>query len=272
MNDSLNEALLSCGVNTTSPCTNIFVSDTPDTCGQFLTSELLCQNLLAGRRVMYVTLHNTFALNCNIAAKRSIQLMNFYKNGYIKVIEGQKLMTEAAAKALEGQDVSKHPFNFMFNSSDGSLKNLFLAIKYCVNDWRSSNESMVILIDNLSTLLSLGVSTTEIRIFIQYCYSLLYPLNSDLKTRLGNLIFVSLDDPADKEFHLIANYLSQCSDVTLSARPLSTGRTNEVDGSLHVCSSPQNKRQQEPFKKMYLYKVMERTTKLFAPGMTASVL
>lgn len=273
MTDSLSEALAGCGILYGDSSNNIAICDAPETSAQFLTTQFLCRTLEAGKHVMFLSLHHTFAHNCNIAAKRGVKLINYYKSGAIKVIEGQKLMSEAAAKLLEGQVVSKHPFNFMFNNSDHSLKNLFLSIKFCVEEWRSTGVNFVLFIDNLSMLLSLGISSTEIRIFLQYCSSLLYSLSGNGEAdRLGNMIIVTQNDEHDKDTRIVASYLMQSFDVTLSLRPLSTGKTSEVDGNLEISSWHQSKRLNKPVTKLYLYKVLEKSTKLFAPGMASSVL
>lgn len=278
MYKSVEQALLSCRVPWPELDCHVLVREDPDTSGQFLTTGFL-SSLLAGgrRRVLFVSLHHTFGHYSSIAARAGTNLLAHYKTGHIKVIEGQRLLTEAAAKVLEGQDVSKHPFSFVFNYGEKSLKNLYLLIKFSVNEWRQSKTPFTIIIDNLSNLLSLGLLPTEIISFIHYCHSLLSPLNESVPRNpkpdlLGSLIVSTVDDPLDEEAKRLSSFLGHDFDVTLSVTPLSTGRSPEVDGVLNIFNWPQKKRTEPPVRKTLHFKVQEKDVQLFAPGMAASVL
>uniref|UniRef100_A0A2P2IBB1 Elongator complex protein 6 n=2 Tax=Hirondellea gigas TaxID=1518452 RepID=A0A2P2IBB1_9CRUS len=275
---SLEQVLQSCHVFSTESTCNIAVCESPDTSGQFLITSFLCSHLIAGRRVLFVTLHHTFSHNLAIASKRGTNLLTHHKSGTIKVIEGQKLMTEAAAKALEGQDVSNHPFSFIFNDGEKSLKNLYLLIKKSVYDWRKAETPFTIIIDNLSALFSMGLLNTEINLFISYCNSLLLPMKvkhqggrDDCKP-LGSLIVSTLCDALDTDTVFLSKWLSHTFDATLSLEGLGTGRAADVDGILRIQSWSVKQSCDVPLQKTMHYKVHEKNVNLFAPGMAASVL
>lgn len=279
MYKSVEQALLSCRAPWPELDCHVLVREDPDTSGQFLTTAFLSSLLTGGRRrVLFVSLHHTFGHFSNIAARAGTNLLAYYKTGHVKVIEGQRLLTEAAAKVLEGQDVSKHPFSFVFNDGDKSLKNLYLLIRFSVNEWRQSNTPFTIIIDNLSNLLSFGLLPTEVILFINYCHSLLSLVDggpsscSPKPNFLGSLIVSTVDDALDQEAKRLACSLAHDFDITLSVSALSTGRSPEVDGVLNIFNWPQKNRTEPPVCKTLHYKVQEKDVQLFAPGMAASVL
>lgn len=274
---SVQQALLSCKVSSDNTATNVAITERNYTNTDFLTVHFLCSSLADGKKVLFVSLREPFTHFCTIAAKTGTNLLTHYKNANIKVIEGLKLMREAATLSAESERQSQHPFNFVYGKK--SLKFLHVFIKQLIHDWQRSNKEYVIIIDSLASLLAFGIPVIELQRFTAYCNSLTLSNNGfdidDTSTnvsRLGSLIVTSRDCPSDADCESLKHFLWSSFDATLALEGLSTGRSSEVDGCLRVSYYPHHLRRQSCKHKLFHYKVYEKDIKVFAPGMAASVI
>ena len=274
MNSSLEEVLDSCNVTAGRDGMVFFFNGDHSTNTDFLSAHLIAKCLDMERRLCYVSLHHSFTHTCAIMAKLGVNLKVYEKNDVIRVVEGQKLMTEAAGRLLQGGDISDHPYSFIFHGREKSLKNLYTLIRNSVTDWRSSKDiKYTIVIDNLTTFLSLGLLPTDVNAFVQYCCKLLRPTCNNPQTvseeslceSRGSLIVTAASDCCDIDSILITNRLGSIADVTVSLESLRTGHCNDVDGNLTI-----DGRNDLPV--TVQYKVSEKSVSVFAPGMASSVI
>lgn len=113
----------------------------------------------------------------------------------------------------------------------------------------------VILLDDITTFLSLNVDLTDLAAFVIYLkhFCLLNGISLIVQNFLdSNKLPFSLER--------FDTFLNNLSDIVIQTRQLETGYSNKVDGSLEIKNYVTNTNQ------MYLFKSTERQLKLFAPG------
>uniref|UniRef100_A0A3Q3H1V1 Elongator complex protein 6 n=1 Tax=Labrus bergylta TaxID=56723 RepID=A0A3Q3H1V1_9LABR len=132
----------------------------------------------------------------------------------------------------------------------------------------------VLLVDDLSVLLSLGVSVGAVLDFSHYCR---VTVCSQLK---GNVAMLARCDGEEEEDdgddegseRLLKGLTHQCS-LTLHVQGLPTGYCRDIHGQVEVCW--RRRRQCEgkyTQKKLFQYKVHDKGASFFAPGTSSAVL
>ncbi|NXR85158.1 ELP6 protein, partial [Hypocryptadius cinnamomeus] len=127
----------------------------------------------------------------------------------------------------------------------------------------------VLLVDDLSVLLSLGAAPVAVLDFIHYCRVWVC---CQLK---GNVVVLvhSNEDSEDEENELVVNSLCHHSDLILWAEGLATGFCKDVHGQIKIIKrlSLRHAAEQD-LVQIYQYKIQDRNVTFFAPGLSAAVL
>ncbi|XP_063274250.1 elongator complex protein 6 isoform X3 [Prinia subflava] len=127
----------------------------------------------------------------------------------------------------------------------------------------------VLLVDDLSVLLSLGAAPVAVLDFIHYCR---VSVCCQLK---GNVVVLvhSNEDSEDEENELVVNSLCHHSDLILWAEGLATGFCKDVHGQIKIIKRLSLRRAAEQdLVQIYQYKIQDRNVTFFAPGLSAAVL
>ncbi|XP_010785074.1 elongator complex protein 6 [Notothenia coriiceps] len=131
----------------------------------------------------------------------------------------------------------------------------------------------VLLVDDLSVLLSLGVSAGAVLDFSHYCRAIVC---SQLQ---GNVVMLvrcdgeGEEDEGDDEGseRLMKGLTHQCS-LTLHVQGLPTGYCRDIHGQVEVCWRRRQGDGQYTQKKLFQYKVHDKGASFFAPGTSSAVL
>ncbi|XP_026507935.1 elongator complex protein 6 [Terrapene carolina triunguis] len=158
-----------------------------------------------------------------------------------------------------------------FVSEDGSnLKTMYEFVRTSLMASGSDSwKCPVLLVDDLSVLLSLGVRPVDVLDFIHYCR---VAVCSQLK---GNIVVLvhSNDDSEDEENELVVNSLCHQSNLILWAEGLTTGFCKDVHGQLKIIQKGSSELKAEKnLLRIYQYKIQDKNVTFFARGMSAAVL
>ncbi|XP_078206810.1 elongator complex protein 6 isoform X6 [Callithrix jacchus] len=190
------------------------------------------------------------------------------ERGQLVFLEGLKSAVDVFFQAQE----KPHPLQFLREASAGNLKPLFEFVRVALKPVDSGAAGWtypVLLVDDLSVLLSLGLGAVAVLDFIHYCRA---TLCWELK---GNVVVLVHDsgDVEDEENDILLNGLSHQSHLILRAEGLATGFCRDVHGQLRILwRRPSQSTSQRDQSLTYQYKIQDRSVSFFAKGMSPAVL
>ncbi|XP_077160478.1 elongator complex protein 6 isoform X2 [Paroedura picta] len=194
----------------------------------FLVHHFLSFYLKAGCRVCFLALLQSFSHYNFVAQKLGLSLTTAKERGQLVFLEGLKAAQDVLFS--EQQELAEpHPFQFI--SGDGSsLKGLHAFVRTALSPvvGEGSCPCPVLIVDDLSILLSLGVRPTDVLDFIHYCRA---TVNSLLKGHVVVMVRGS-DDSEDEENELLVRALRHQSHRILWAEGLATGFCKDIHGQL----------------------------------------
>lgn len=240
--------------------------------GNFLVQHFLSFFLKKGIPVCFVGLHHTSNHYNIVAQKFGLNLSNLISTKKLNFVGGLKLLGEAMYKQTfdsnaECERVPEKDSPFTDNTQ---LKNFKLYIENIYNELKELNgQSPVIIIDNLSVLLSVGYPVQEILSLIHYLTELLLQSLSDSG---GTLVLFcnNFKDFHDEDNELLWNYTKHTSSLQLEVSGLKTGYCKEVHGELSVkwnLSLLPSKKE----KKMQ-FRLHDKNVTFFSAGLSSAVL
>ncbi|NXI38275.1 ELP6 protein, partial [Galbula dea] len=238
--------------------------------GSFLVHHFLSFYLRAGCKVCFVALLQSFSHYNSVAQKLGVSLTAAKERGQLVFLEGLKSCLDLwFGEEEEEQSGQPSPLQFLRESAS-SLKALFDFVQTSLTapgsgSWKGS----VLLVDDLSVLLSLGATPVAVLDFIHYCRVLVC---SQLK---GNIVVLvhSHEDSEDEENELLVNSLCHHSDLILWVEGLATGFCKDVHGQIKIIrrvSLELTGKQDEL--QIYQYKIQDKNVTFFARGLSAAVL
>ncbi|NXN83621.1 ELP6 protein, partial [Bombycilla garrulus] len=234
--------------------------------GSFLVHHFLSFYLRAGCKVCFVALLQSFSHYSIVAQKLGVSLAAAKERGQLVFLEGLKCCLDVLF-GEEEQPEQPSPLQFL---SSCELRALFDFVRLSLAPGeRDSWRGPVLLVDDLSVLLSLGVAPVAVLDFMHYCrMSVCCQLQ-------GNVVVLvhSNEDSEDEENNLVVNSLCHHSDLILWAEGLATGFCKDVHGQIKIIKrlSLQLAEEQD-LVQTYHYKIQDRNVTFFAPGLSAAVL
>ncbi|XP_050996528.1 elongator complex protein 6 [Acomys russatus] len=237
--------------------------------GSFLVHHFLSFYLKANCKVCFVALVQSFSHYNIVGQKLGVSLTAARERGQLVFLEGLK---SSADILFHAQDQEPHPLQFLREASAGNLQSLYEFVQATLNPVDSGETAWkypVLLVDNLSVLLSLGVGPVAVLDFMQYCRA---TVCCELK---GNIVALVHDnsDAEDEESNILLNGLSHQSHLILRAEGLATGFCKDVHGQLSILwrrsSQPTAQRDRSL---TYQYKIQDKNVSFFAKGMSSAVL
>ncbi|XP_029418137.1 elongator complex protein 6 isoform X1 [Nannospalax galili] len=236
--------------------------------GSFLVHHFLSFYLKANCKVCFVALIQSFSHYNIVGQKLGVSLSTARERGQLVFLEGLKSSIDIFFQTQE----EPHPLQFFREANGGNLQSLYEFVRDALKP-RDSEETMwrypVLLVDNLSVLLSLGVGAVTVLDFIQYCRA---AVCCELK---GNIVALVHDsgDAEDEENDILLNGLSHQSHLILRAEGLATGFCKDVHGQLRILwRRPLQPTAQRDRSLTYQYKIQDKNVFFFAKGMSPAVL
>ncbi|XP_037705744.1 elongator complex protein 6 isoform X2 [Choloepus didactylus] len=201
-------------------------------------------------------------------AEQGVSLTTARERGQLVFLEGLKSSVELFFRAQE----ETHPLQFLREANTGNLQPLYEFVQEAlkpVDGEETAWKYPVLLVDDLSVLLSLGMGAVAVLDFVQYCRA---TVCWELK---GNMVALVHDsgDAEDEENDLLLNGLSHQSHLILRAEGLATGFCRDVHGQLRILwRRPLQPTAQQDRSLTYQYKIQDKNVSFFARGMSPAIL
>ncbi|XP_077846929.1 elongator complex protein 6 isoform X2 [Macaca mulatta] len=244
--------------------------------GSFLVHHFLSFYLKANCKVCFVALFQSFSHYNIVGQKLGVNLTVARERGQLVFLEGLKSAVDVFFQTQE----EPHPLQFLREANAGNLKPLFEFVREAlkpVDGGEARWTYPVLLVDDLSVLLSLGVGAVAVLDFIHYCRATVcWELKASILYLMqGNMVILVHDsgDVEDEENDILLNGISHQSHLILRAEGLATGFCRDVHGQLRILwrrpSQPTAQRDQSL---TYQYKIQDKSVSFFAKGMSPAVL
>uniref|UniRef100_E1BNP5 Elongator complex protein 6 n=1 Tax=Bos taurus TaxID=9913 RepID=E1BNP5_BOVIN len=195
--------------------------------GSFLVHHFLSFYLKANCKVCFVALVQSFSHYNMVGQKLGVSLTTARERGQLVVLEGLKSAVDIFFRPQE----EPHPLQFLREANAGDLQPLYAFVRDALEPvdcgeaaWRCP----VLLVDDLSVLLSLGVGPVAVLDFVHYCRATV------CREWKGNVVALVHDsgDAEDEESDVLLNGLSHQSHLILRAEGLATGFCKDVHGQV----------------------------------------
>ncbi|XP_076593472.1 elongator complex protein 6 [Chaetodon auriga] len=256
----------------------ILVSDRQSD-ASFLIHHFLSLYLRARCKVCFLGLVQSFNHYSAVSQRLGVSLAQAKEKGQLVFLEGLK--ESLSVLIPRDTNTGSQAMDFLRDPSVG-LKSLYEFVHSSMSSTGGSGERAdgaeewgppVLLVDNLSVLLSLGVSVGAVLDFSHYCRA---AVCSQLK---GNVVMLARCDGEEEEDdgddegseRLLKGLTHQCS-LTLHVQGLPTGFCRDIHGQVEVCWRRRQGDGQYTQKKLFQYKVHDKGASFFAPGTSSAVL
>ncbi|XP_043834424.1 elongator complex protein 6 [Dromiciops gliroides] len=238
--------------------------------GSFLVHHFLSFYLKANCKVCFVAFLQSFSHYNIVGQKLGVSLIAARDRGQLVFLEGLK----SAVEVLFGSEEQPNTLKII-RESGSDLKSLYELVQKAlipsgdgdgdIASWKFP----VLLVDDLSVLLSLGVQAVTILDFIQYCR---LTVCCQLKGNVVALVHDS-DKTEDEENALLVNALGHQSSLILRAEGLVTGFCKDVHGQLKILRRGSQQLKVEQTRSLiYQYKIQDKSVTFFAKGLSPAVL
>ncbi|XP_027698001.1 elongator complex protein 6 [Vombatus ursinus] len=236
--------------------------------GSFLVHHFLSFYLKANCKVCFVALLQSFSHYNIVGQKLGVNLIAARDRGQLVFLEGLKSTVEV----LFGSEEQPNTLKFI-RESGSDLTSWYELVQKALapsgDGDAASWKCPVILVDDLSVLLSLGVQAVAILDFIQFCR---VTVCCRLKGNVVALVHDS-DRTEDEERTMLTNALGHQSSLILRAEGLATGFCKDVHGQLKILwRGLQQPKVEQTRSLTYQYKIQDKTVTFFAKGLSPAVL
>ncbi|XP_028281763.1 elongator complex protein 6 [Parambassis ranga] len=254
----------------------ILVSDRQSD-ASFLIHHFLSFYLRAQCKVCFLSLAQSFNHYSSVSQRLGVNLTQAKDKGQLIFLEGLK--ESLSVLIPQAADTGSQAMSFLRNPAPG-LQSLYEFVRDSVTASSSSVEEgteewgpPVLLVDDLSVLLSLGVNAGAVLDFTHYCRA---AVCSQLQ---GNMVMLVRCDGGEEEYDgdvegpewLLRCLTHQCS-LTLHVHGLPTGYCRDIHGQVEVCWRRRRGDGQHTQKKLFQYKVHDKGASFFARGTSSAVL
>ncbi|KAM9573451.1 elongator complex protein 6 isoform 3-T4 [Guaruba guarouba] len=209
---------------------------------------------------------------CTISSpstSEGVSLTAAKERGQLVFLEGLKSCLDLWFGEQEEQSGQANPLQFI-SKSTSDLRALFDFVQVSLTPASSDSwKGPVLLVDDLSVLLSLGATPVAVLDFIHYCRVVVC---SQLK---GNIVVLvhSNEDSEDEENELVVNSLCHHSDLILWVEGLATGFCKDVHGQIKITRRVSLELTgEQDVVQIYQYKIQDKNVTFFARGLSAAVL
>uniref|UniRef100_H3CES4 Elongator complex protein 6 n=1 Tax=Tetraodon nigroviridis TaxID=99883 RepID=H3CES4_TETNG len=241
----------------------------------FLLHHFLSFYLRARCRVLFLGLVQTLNHYSSVSQRLGVSLAQAKDKGQLVFLEG--LQESLSVLIPQGPRAASGAMDFLRDPAAG-LRSLY----ECVGSRLSGGPGgdvgetwgpPVVLVDDLSVLLSLGVSAGAVLDFSHYC-------RATVCSRLrGNVVMLTRCDGGEEEDegddegpeNLVRGLTHQCS-LALRVQGLPTGFCRDIHGQVEVCWRRRQSDGQLTPSKVFQYKVHDKGASFFARGTSSAVL
>ncbi|XP_056237279.1 elongator complex protein 6 [Seriola aureovittata] len=252
----------------------ILVSDRQSD-ASFLIHHFLSFYLRARCKVCFLGLVQSFSHYNAVSQRLGVSLAQAKEKGQLIFLEG---LTESLSVLSQETNSGSQAMDFLRDPTVG-LRRLYEFILSSVSSSGGREEGAeewgppVLLVDDVSVLLSLGVSAEAVLDFSHYCRATVCSQlqgNAVMLVRCDGEEVVDDGDDEGSE-RLLKGLTHQCS-LTLHVHGLPTGYCRDIHGQVEVCWRRRQGDGQNTQKKLFQYKVHDKGASFFARGTSSAVL
>lgn len=246
----------------------------------FIINSVLSRAVENGHGICLVLFHNTFGHYHNVGMKLGYNLTVLRDRGQVNVVEPMKIIAQNVedlghdAVDADGMEIGgalrpgdEDNFkDFNVTKLDANLvRQLFLPVRNSCREALKSQESVVVIIDDLSHLFDIGLSLRDVWYYTRYLRSLM-EYEPTLSVYIMTHTYRAHTDSCQPD--MIAVGLKHMAHLIVTVEPLVTGHANDINGKLSVNWKIDNIRRENNWaeKSTYLYKLSDRQVKIFVPG------
>ncbi|XP_013876845.1 elongator complex protein 6 [Austrofundulus limnaeus] len=240
----------------------------------FLIYHFLSFYLRARCRVCFLGLVQSFCHYNAVSQRLGVSLTQAKEKGQLVFLEGLK---ESLSVLIPDENMENQAMNFLRNPAVG-LRSLYEFVRSSLTGSGVSEEGAeewgppVLLVDDLSVLLSLGVSTGAVLDFSHYCRATVCSQQQGNMVMLVRCIGDEEEDGDEGSESLLKGLSHQCS-LALHVQGLPTGYCKDIHGQVEVCWRRRRQGdEQHTQKKLFQYKVHDKGASFFARGTSSAVL
>lgn len=245
----------------------------------FLIHHFLSFYLRARCKVCFLGLVQSFSHYSAVCQRLGVSLAQAKEKRQLVFLEG--LQEGLSVFIPQDDNTGSKALSFLSNPTVG-LQNLYEFVRSNVSSPGGGEESSdgseqwgppVLLVDDLSVLLSLGVSARAVLDFSHYCRA---SLCSQLQGNLVMLLHCEEEEDGDDvddegSERLLKGLIHQCS-LALHVQGLPTGYCRDIHGQVEVCWRRRQGDGQHTQNKIFQYKVHDKGASFFARGTSSAVL
>ncbi|XP_033097177.1 elongator complex protein 6-like isoform X2 [Anneissia japonica] len=190
----------------------------------FLIHHFISLFIRGKSKICLLCLAQTFSHYSSVAHKLGINLIKACDEGQLTVIDGLQLSQEATTPITQTLDTRILPLACIRNSTF-DLKSLLVHITKRLLESGCGDNPVTLIIDDISILISLGLSVTTVVDFIHHCQVWFCGRN-------GCVVFLlhddkNVEDENNQQLHTLMIHKSSCS---LQCQPLPSGYSRDVHG------------------------------------------
>ncbi|ELV09690.1 hypothetical protein TREES_T100002377 [Tupaia chinensis] len=234
-----------------------------ETDGSFLVHHFLSFYLKANCKVCFVALIQSFSHYNIVGQKLGVSLTAARERGQLVFLEGLKSSVDVFFQAQE----KTHPLHFLREANAGNLQPLYEFVQEAlkpVDSGAAAWRCPVLLVDDLSVLLSLGVGAVAVLDFVHYCRA---TVCSELKVPRA-----AGSQPGPQGPGHAQAYVHHQSHLVLRAEGLATGFCKDVHGQLRILWRASQPTAQRGRSLTFQYKIQDKSVTFFAKGMSPAIL
>lgn len=229
----------------------------------FVLNHMLMLYLKSGRRVFQLNFVHDDTFFSSVCQKVGINLKSYSAKNAFHTFSCLKLL-KSLVKGSFSDDL--HPLSFLSVPASGSGDRLSRLTSQILDEFHRfvgddpSKGEVLLLVDDISGLLNLGLTNREILGAVQ-------SLRADARVRDSGALLVGTKSCAhddDAECHQLCTYLSHLADATIDVRGLSTGRSKDITGQISVTRTSST---HLPVTKQMYFRLEDRGVKLFPAGL-----
>lgn len=198
----------------------------------FVFCELLSHYINKNYTVVLLNFSQSYAHYNHMLLKSGVNVRQLKEKQQILAIDG--LFEIENLTKIEADNINQNTaFRDLFSGSgsDDSMQSLFNLINKTVQKLASESKQFILFIDDVSTLLNLGINVTRIFSFIQYCRSLCFKDKNAQNVLLVGSVYEKEDLLSKKQ----NDYFLHIADVKIQVEGLKTGYSKDVHGKVHFC-------------------------------------
>jgi len=229
--------------------------------------------------ILLVALDQTIGHFHGIGMKLGYDLFKLQKKGQFVFIDGLKNAHNSYLSESSLKVATNDLFDFHSNL-ESSLKHLYENIEQKISEFENNSRPSYVIIDKLSTFLSIGIATSKIIPFIlkiqqivQERNGTLVTLTSGISSRIPANTQANEFEIGDEQENKLVAFLDHTSHLTVVVWHLATGYSEVVSGNLCFGWARENADSnyvQEAGR--YQYNIEEKDVKVFALGTSSAVL